>query len=1091
MIMKTKKNLLLPGGLIAGRSFTQTFKCMRTFTFLLLVASGAVASPHVAGSPAMNLPVNKLVYQIGIHADDRPAERTVTGKVTDNTGNALAGVTVKIMNSGQGVVTDADGNYTLDQVPDQAILVFSYVGFLSQQVPVKDKSVVNVILQADTKGLGELIVVGYGTQRKIDLTGAVTQISGKEVQNRMTSNLQFGLEGLIPNLNIGITDDGGMPGAKPNINLRGPGSLSGGSPFILVDGIPQDLNTINPNDIESITVLKDASASAIYGVRAAYGVILITTKSGKKNSAPTISYSGNVGWSRPTHLPTPANSLQWAQTINDAAVNSGQAVLIGDDQMTRIRQYLQDPGSIPKYPEGTQYWAGNGISNPGVGNANTNWFKVYYKDWQFSQTHNLNVSGGGDAVKYFISGGYYDQGALFRYGNESYKRYNLTSNITADVTKWLQVGLRTKYVKEKTDMPHAYAGLGSYYHEIPRRWPMTPEKDPNGHFWTYGLVMMTSGGRDITDNEGILNSVNIVITPVKGWSINADFNIKQDLNTYTQHEQTAYWYDYQDIAAPVAYTYPNWYRNTSLKESYNSSNIYSSYTYATGAHHFKALVGFQAELDNYEGVNGLRYNLVSDDVPSLSTATGNEQISGPKGHWATEGYFARLNYDYNEKYLLEISGRYDGTSRFAPGRRWGLFPSLSVGYNIARESFWKDLTHAVSLLKIRASYGSLGNQDVSSNYYPYLASLGVNTNLPWIMGTSRPLYITAPGLVSADLTWETATTLNIGLDASALNDRLSGSFEWYRRETSNMFGPIESYPATLGTKGPQRNNASLVTRGFELSVGWRDRVGPVGYSVQFILSNNRTEVTKYHNESGTLTDYYEGAYLGQIWGYVTRGLYGSDEAATHGNDQSFLYSRWQAGDVEYKDLNGDGRINNGSNTVNDHGDMKIIGNNTPQYNYGLNLSANWKNFDLSLLIQGVAKRDLWLSGNFFWGITGNAAQSTVFVQQLDYWKPDNTNAYFPKPYLSPEAAKNQQPQTKYLQNGAYMRLKNLQLGYDLSSILNISVIRQARVYLSGENLLTFTKLSKVFDPEATGGGWGPGKLYPLSQTLSIGLNLNF
>ncbi len=1019
-------------------------------------------------------------------------DKELTGVVSDSTtGQPLAGVTIRVKGGAGGAVTDADGKFNL-QVPEGAVLEVSYLGYAKKEVSAEGLSVIHIELTRSSTNLNQLIVVGYGVQKKVNLTGAVTQISGEDLQNRMTSNVVSGLQGLIPNLNVAITNDGGQPGTSPAVNVRGPGSLSGGSPYVLVDGVPQDLNTLNPNDIKTVTVLKDASASAIYGSRAAYGVILITTKNGAENAQPSISYSGNIGWSKPTHLPTPANSLQWAKAFNDAAINAGQPALYSEDHISRIQQYLKNPGSIPAYPTDAEYIAGAGIYNPGVGNANVNWFKVYYKNWQPSQTHNLNVSGGGDKVKYFLSGGYYDQGSLFRYGNESYRRYNITSNITSDVTNWLEVGLHTRYVSQKTDMPHAYPGLGSYYHEIPRRWPNVPERDPMGHFWTYGLVMMTSGGRDLTEDEMLLNSLKVVMTPLKGWTINADVNSKQNFNSFKQHHETAYWYNYQDNPLPVAYTYPNSYSNATLRESYTSSNLYSSYNFDVGRNHVKAMVGFQAELYNYEGVDGLRYNLVSDNIPSLSTATGDMQLSGPKGHWSTQGYFGRLNYNYDEKYLLELSGRYDGTSRFAPGRRWGLFPSASLGYNIARESFWKAFTNKISLLKVRASYGSLGNQDISSNYYPYLSRLGINTNLPWMMGTSRPLYIVAPALVSTDLTWETATTLDFGLDAEALDNRLAFTFDWYQRRTNNMFGPIESYPAVLGVKGPQTNNASLMTKGFELAVGWKDHIGKLDYKVHVILSNNNTEVTKYHNESGTLNDYYEGGHLGDIWGYVTKGIYKTDDAAKAGADQGFLYSKWQAGDIAYKDLNGDGRINNGSNTLNDHGDLKIIGNNTPQYSYGVNLSLSWENFDLSLLLQGVAKRQVWLSGNYFWGFVGSASQSSVFVQQLDYWRPDNTHAYYPRPYMSAENAKNQQVQTRYLQNGAYMRLKNFQLGYNLpQSMLGKIFLKRARIYFTGENLLTFTKLSQAFDPEATGGGWGNGKLYPLSETISLGINLTF
>lgn len=1019
-------------------------------------------------------------------------EKEIKGQVIDSaSGSPLEGVTIQVKGGSSGATTNANGEFSL-AVPENAVLVVSYLGHQSREVAVNGSSSLRISLSSTATGLDQLVVVGYGKQRKINLTGAVTQISGKEVQNRMASNLVYGLQGLIPNVNVSITNDGGQPGAVPALNVRGPGSLSGGSPFVLVDGVPQDLNTVNPYDIESITVLKDASASAIYGIKAAYGVILVTTKSGNINASPSISYSDNVGWSKPTRLPDQASSLEYAQAWNDAFVNAGQPTVFSKEYIARLKQYIKDPKNTPVFPEGYPYPAGFGVYDASASNANTDWFKAFYKDWQFTQSHNLSVEGGGNTVKYFISGGYYDQGALFRYGDESYKRYNITSNISSNVTPWLQVGLRTRYVRENTDMPHAYAGLGSYYHEIPRRWPGVPVTDANGHFGTYGLAMMTSGGRDITINNELLNSINIVLTPLKGWTINADVNLKQDLVSRTRHEKTATWYDYQNIPYPVPYTFPNWYDNSSQRESYSSSNIYSSYNFERGKHHFTAMIGFQAEVDNYEGVQGLRYDLVSDNIPSLSTATGNVQVSGPKGHWATEGYFGRLNYNYEEKYLLEVSGRYDGTSRFAPGRRWGLFPSVSAGYNIAKESFWNKSASRISLLKIRASYGSLGNQDISSSYYPYLSNLGVNTNLAWITGSQRPLYITAPGLVSADLTWEVATSFNVGLDAEAFDSRLSLSFDWYRRATDNMFGPIESYPAVLGTKGPQRNNASLVTTGFELTLGWKDKLGALGYNVQFILSDNTTRVTQYKNTSGTLSDYYEGKRLGEIWGYVSRGIYQTDEDVKAGYDQSFLYSHWQAGDVSYLDLNGDGKINNGSNSLGDHGDLKVIGNNTPRYSYGLNLSLNYAHFDLALFIQGVAKRDLFIGGNYFWGFVGSTAQSTLFTQQMDYWRADNPGAYFPRPYMSSENSKNQQTQTRYLQNGAYVRLKNLQVGYSLPPhVLSKTFVKYARIYFSGENLFTATKLIKIFDPEATGGGLGAGKLYPLSETISAGINLNF
>jgi TonB-linked SusC/RagA family outer membrane protein len=503
------------------------------------------------------------------------------------------------------------------------------------------------------------------------------------------------------------------------------------------------------------------------------------------------------------------------------------------------------------------------------------------------------------------------------------------------------------------------------------------------------------------------------------------------------------------------------------------------------------MVGVQSELNQDQTVSISKSELITDNVSFITTATGATTIGGSKGHWGTLGVFGRLNYNYDEKYLLEISSRYDGTSRFQESRRWGLFPSVSAGYNIAKENYWEPLADKISLLKLRASYGTLGNQSISGSYYPYLASLGINTNLDWVMGSERPLYVTAPGLVSPELTWETTTTLNFGLDAAAVNNRLSFSFDWYKRATDDMFGPLESYPAVLGVSPPRRNNASMETKGFELSLGWNDRIGDLSYHAKVLLSDNRTKITKYKNATGTLTDYYEGQEFGQIMGYETVGLFQSDDEVTKGPDQSFIGTKWGPGDVQYKDLNGDGKVNKGTNTLSDPGDQVVIGNNTPRYSYGVSLGLSWKGFDLDMLWQGVAKRDVWLGGNFFFGDAGNYNQITIYKEHLDYWRPDNTGAYFPKPYMTSLKNKDIQVQSRYLQNASYLRLKNLQLGYTLpAGWIDRFSLGSVRIYFTGENLLTFTRLLKVFDPEDLAGDRGPGKVYPLPTTYTLGIKLN-
>jgi TonB-linked SusC/RagA family outer membrane protein len=1014
-------------------------------------------------------------------------EHPVRGKITDNSGKVLAGVSVMVEGTTIGTTTDVNGEYELKSVPDDAGLVFSSVGYNVLKVTVAARVRIDVVLQDNNSRLGDVVVVGYGTQRKVNLTGAIYQVKGTELENRATTNLLGTLQGMVPNLNISYGNRGGEPGSTATFNLRGPGSLSGGSPFVLVDGVPQDMNSVNSDDIESISILKDASASAIYGVRAAYGVILITTKRGKAGK-PVISYNNAFSLQKPTTLPDIVSSPQFAKMVNDAFANAGQGVKFPDSIIAKMNQLIAHPGSLPTMvPNAASplQWDQNQLY------GNTNSYDLFYKKLTLNQDHNVSVSGGGNTFNYFLSGGAFDQGSQYKFGDEYYHRYTLTANISAKVTDWMTLGLNSRYIKRKYQMPHVYPLIGDYYHDIPRRWPIWPVLDGNGHEAISTMVLMKYGGRNVNDENELLNSFSTEINPAKGWKINADFNYRQDFNSNNDNAKTVYMYQTDNTPLPQSYSVPNSFTTKSYKASYTSYNIYSSYDLRLDKHAFKLMAGVQSEQSQDETDSLSRSQLITDNVPFITTATGAVTIAGSKGHWGTLGVFGRFNYSYDDKYLLEFSSRYDGTSRFESSRRWGFFPSVSAGYNIAKENFWSPMADKVSLLKVRASYGTLGNQSISGSYYPYLASLGINTNLDWVMGSERPLYVTAPGLVSPDLTWETTTTLNFGLDAEALKHRMSFAFDWYNRKTDDMFGPLQSYPAVLGVNPPRQNNASMETKGFELAVGWNDKIGSIRYRARVLLADNVTTITKYQNASGTLTDYYVGKKYGEIRGYKTAGLFQTAQEVTSSPSQSFIGANWGPGDVHYKDLNGDKKVDKGTNTLSNPGDQAVIGNNTPRYSYGVSLGISWKGFDLDMLWQGVAKRDIWLGGNFLFGDNGNYNQITIFKQHLDYWRPDNTNAYFPKPYMTTLTNKNIQTQTRYLQNASYLRLKNLQLGYTFpTTMTNWLGLGNLRIFFTGENLLTFTPLIKVFDPEDLGGAIGPGKVYPLQTTYSMGLKLN-
>lgn len=1023
--------------------------------------------------------------EIDFQMEEAPARIEVRGRITDAEGQPLHGATVLVKGTSAGVESDVNGEFVINADPG-ATLVVSFIGHQTSEVRVTGPSFLTVTLQPVVDSGEEVVVVGFGTQKKSNLTGSVSEVKGEKLESRMSPNIVSGLQGLVPNLNVTINNSGGEPGATPSFNIRGTGSLSGGEPFVLVDGVPQNMNSVNPYDVESISVLKDASASAIYGVRAAYGVILITTKKGA-STKPRISYNGNIAAQTPTKLPRQSSSVEFAETTNLGYTNAGLGIYFPLEAIEKMRQNIANPGSYPLVevsPANPNAWASPSL-------ANTDSYQEFYKKYATNHQHNLNISGGSRAFNYFLSGGYQRQGSQYRYGNEHFDRYTLTANISSQVTEWLNVSLRSKYTNRALDMPHVNGNIGNFYHDVPRRWPMYPVFDPNGHFFINTFAMVADGGRDITRENQMLNSLSAEISLTRNWKINADMNFRHNFSDREDFQKIVYNYNPLEIPSPDWTSTQNTYRSVNTRNYFNSNNLYTTYDAGIGRHNFKIMAGAQSELNRDFSSNIYRPLLISDNVPFFTTATGNISLSGGKAHWATLGYFGRFNYNFDERILFEFSSRYDGTSRFQEGRRWGFFPSFSAGYNMAREKFWGSLGDKIQMFKFRVSYGSLGNQAVSTNYYPYLSSLRINNNLSWPMGSSLPLYITAPGLVSPDITWETATTTNFGLDVEALQNRLVFSLDIYKRITDNMFGPVESLPNVLGATAPLRNNASLSTRGFELALGWRDRVGELGYHANFILSDNLSTVTQYRNLSGTLTDHYIGKKLGEIWGYTTVGIYQTADEVNAGPDQTFFNPNWASGDIQYLDINKDGRVNNGTNTLGDHGDLSIIGNSTPRYSYSLSLGAEWRGFYIDMLWQGVAKRDIFFNGNFFWGVIGDINQSTIFKDHLDYWTPDNTDAYFPRPLMTNESYKNTQPQTRYLQNAAYLRLKNLQIGYTLPpSMTEKFGVGSMRVYFTGENVLTFTKLFNVFDPEGTAGGWGQGKLYPLSKVYSLGLSLN-
>lgn len=1022
------------------------------------------------------------------------------GVVKDVSGEAVIGASVVVKGTQNGSITDMDGKFRLRDVAPGSVLVITYVGYKTQEVKWEGPSL-DITLQEDDELLDEVVVVGYGVQKKVNVTGAVSMVGSDVLESRPVQNVSQALQGQIPGLNLTVGNSGGSLDATMNVNIRGTGTIGEGSsssPLILIDGMEGDMNALNPNDIESVSVLKDASSASIYGARAAFGVILITTKRGQSGK-PRVNYSGNVRFNNPIGVPDMANSYDFATMFNLANTNDGSAPIFDDAYMQNIKDFMDGKLEQSTVASGSA-WA---KWNEGAYD-NVDWIKEFYKTWSLpSQEHNISVSGGSDKIQYFFSGNFLDQNGLSRHGSDDFRRYTLNSNITAQLADWVKFTYSTKWTREDYERPTYLTSL--FFHNVARKWPIQPAYDPNGYPMNESEIQqMEDGGRQRSQTDIYTNQLAIVFEPIKDWHINLEGNIRT--NTQYQHWEVlpVYYWDVEGNPVEMAWdmgggTYTagqSRVNEYTYRENYYSANIYTDYskTFDSG-HYFKVMGGFNAEKYTTRDITAQRDNLITSSVPTLDTALDADVVSGGYAHQAVVGFFGRINYNYKDRYMAEVNGRYDGSSRFVGNKRWGFFPSFSAGWNIAREPFFETASQKTTItsLKLRGSWGELGNTD-TDDWYPFYQSMPLGYNYGWFVEGEAPNYATTPGLVSSALTWETVRSWDLGLDFALLNNRLTGSIGYFVRKTLDMVGPAPEMSSILGTDVPDANNCDMKSYGFELELGWRDNIGDFSYGVKLSLSDAQQEILSYPNDSKDLNNYYKGAKLNDIWGYTTIGIAQTDEemqAHLAKVDQSSLGSNWTAGDIMYADLDGDGRISTGSYTADDPGDLRIIGNSTPRYNYGVTLDAAWKGFDLRLFFQGVAKRDLWLSGTYFWGTcSGGMWQSNVFEEHLDYWTPENTDAYYARPSWS---GRNQYTQTRYLQNGAYCRLKNLTLGYTFPKALTKKAgIDYLRLYFSADNLLTFTSLSSIFDPEATGSMYSdPGKLYPLQRVLSVGVNINF
>ena len=1034
----------------------------------------------------------KIILSTEIVQGIQQEQNKVTGIVKDANGEPIIGANVIVKGQSTGTITDIDGRFVLD-TPKDAVLQITYIGYVSQEVKVSGKKELNVVLKEDTETLEEVVVVGYGVQKKANLTGAVSSVKMDEILgDRPVTSVSNVLMGAMPGLQV--TGTSGQPGAEMSFNIRGVNSINEGAPLVLVDNVEMDINMLDPNDIESISVLKDAASSAIYGARAAFGVILVTTKKGMKDTRFSINYSNNFSFSKPSNLPHKATPLQTVQAYKDMGTVSYQTGQNVDTWLELLKEYNTNSSN---YPDGYAVVDGLRYSLQETDLLND------MMETGFQQTHNISVGGGNKSISYRMSAGMVNQNGILVTDKDSYKRYNISSYIRSDIHSWITPELDIKYANSHSELPYTSASYGIWGAAV-----AFPSYFPLGNMELDGEILPINTPHNFINlsapKENDRNDLRIfgklTITPFKDLKIIGEYTFNRktrEITTFDKKFAYAHGANFRKEQSVSNSKYEIENRAT----NYNAFNVYANYNKTLGQHDIGIMAGFNQESNSYKMMKASRTDMINEDLPSLSQATGDYKNSDEFEEYHVRGLFYRINYSYAGKYLLETNGRYDGSSKFPKENRFGFFPSVSVGWRVSEEQFMEWSKVFLSNLKLRGSYGNIGNQSIE----PYAFIPGMDSPLAnWVVNGQATTTLAPPALVSNSFTWEKVSTLDFGFDLGLFNNRLNVVFDWYQRDTKGMLAPGMELPGVLGAKAPLQNSADLRAKGWEISLDWNDRIGNVQYYLGFNLYDSRTKITKYDNEVGLLGKdsddnliYRKGMELGEIWGYTTDRLYTTEDFDSQGKLKNNIpkvegYNP-NPGDILYVDFDGNGIINNGKNTSNEPGDTHIIGNDTRRYQYGIRGGATWKGISLSFILQGVGKRDLWLMNELFY--PHYDAYSTLFDSQLNYWTPEHTNSYFPRLYEKAEGntKANQKTQTRFLQNGAYLSIRNISLSYTFPiKLIKPLGITNLSVFFSGENLFTFDHLPKGIDAErvVTDNLGQRGFTYPYMRQFSFGINLS-
>jgi TonB-linked SusC/RagA family outer membrane protein len=1036
----------------------------------------------------------------------------ISGTVFDKTTQqAVIGATVAVDRT-HGTVTNEKGQFSLQAPEGTHSLQVSFIGYKTSTIILDGSSSYAIQLETDGRSLEEYVAVGYGSQKKVNLTGAVTTVDvNKTMVSRPITDPSKALQGVVPGLTITYGNGGLTTG--PAINIRGIGSVNGASrPLILVDNVEtSDLSIINPSDIESISVLKDAASASIYGARAAFGVVLIKTKSGLRNMKTTVSYSNNFAWNTYTKLPDFADPVKELDGIYAGATRSGvtNPELFGM-QLTKLRDGIAN---------WQKNYAHNRTSNEMIEGED---FKkesdgrlYFYREWDVKdimlkkwtpqQIHDVKVQGGSEKVGYYLSAGYSQQGGIMKMNPENLKKYNIVGGIDASITKWMDVRARMLYRNFEYEYPYNYQG---YWYYMWRWGSYFPYGTYQGKYFRH--VPAYLAGAQTANLQSVYNRIDLgtTIRINKHFNIRADYTIGRDNPIRHEVGGPIMAYDFwgNGALANIASASQNDVEYETGRYKVNTFNAYATYeTTLPGKHKIKVMAGVNAEENESLNITASSLGLLDPEKGELQLAPGTDAATNTHSTNAYAGYFSRINYSYKDKWMLELNGRYDGSSSFPNRDKWAFFPSGSVGYRITEEPFMDFIKPALSDMKLRASYGTLGNQDVGGKYF--IPSMPVS-NVNWI----TPDNVIAPGIgapiaVAQSLRWERIKMLNLGTDISLLNNRIGVTLDWFERNTTGMLSN-QAVAAPFGTNAPRINDGNMRTRGWEISIDGSYNFTPdlAVYGI-FTLADSKSVITKWNNPSMLLSQNYQGKVWGEIWGFETdRYFTDSDDmnnkaqipdqkALANGN---FVYG---PGDIKYKDLNGDSVISGGKLTATDHGDLKVIGNSQPRYQYSFRIGGSWKNIDVDIFFQGVGKREFWGIGDV--ALPLYRGSDIMYDHQLDYWTPENTNAKYPRPYSGNATGKiaglgaggnNFYPQSKYLLNLAYLRLKNLTIGYSLTpEVLKRLHLQKVRVYVSGQNLADLiSNVGVPLDPEITTGESDfIGRTFPFQRGYSCGVQVIF